>query len=203
MLDEETRLLAAIAYGESDYRTDDADEMYAIASVLVRQMTARGFDSIKSLTSKDKSFSFAVGDGNPRFNALMKATDKVIEKNVAMQSAVDAARNALAKGPDKSNGAWFWDGIDIKTNYRHHPKVKVGIKFTEPSHNIYKLQDSTRLVIKTKKIVVVDEHKKRRVITEEIGRFDHEYDSTAAWGGTIFWKLNDDFLRVTKGKEYR
>lgn len=203
MLDEETRLLAAIAYGESDYRKDEADEMYAIASVMVRQMDARGFDSIKSFTTKDKSFSFAVGDGNPRFRALMKATDKVIEKNAAMQSAIEAAKYSLAKGPDKSNGAYFWDGMDIKTNYKHHPKVKVGIKFTGSAHNIYNLPDSTRLVIKTKKTIVVDEHKKKRVITEEVGRFDHEYDSTAAYGGTIFWKLNDDYLKVTKGKEYR
>jgi hypothetical protein len=29
------------------------------------------------------------------------------------------------------------------------------------------------------------------------------YDSTAAYGGTIFWKLNPLFLKVTHGWEYK
>ena len=40
-LDAQTRLLAAMAYGESSLQ-DNPDEMMAIASVLVRQRDARG-----------------------------------------------------------------------------------------------------------------------------------------------------------------
>ncbi|WP_404654339.1 hypothetical protein [Raoultella terrigena] len=53
-----------------------------------------------------------------------------------MSNALVAARNALIDGPDLSNWAYFWDGVDIKLNYSKHFKVKHGIKFTDPIHNI-------------------------------------------------------------------
>ncbi|MGZ3337507.1 MAG: hypothetical protein ACXVBV_19475 [Isosphaeraceae bacterium] len=31
----------------------------------------------------------------------------------------------------------------------------------------------------------------------------HVYESTAAYGGTIFWKYNADFLKATGNKEYK
>lgn len=37
----------------------------------------------------------------------------------------------------------------------------------------------------------------------EIGRYDHVYDSTAAYGGAIFWKNNDDYITLSKGKAYK
>lgn len=119
-----------------------------------------------------------------------------------MSNAVRAARNAMAAdGVDYSGGAYFWDGSDIKTNYNNHFKVRHGIKFTDSSHNIYGIKESTALVIKTKttkrkvdgKIVV----KK-----EEIYRYDHIYESTAGYGGTIFWRQNPDYLRYTRSREY-
>jgi hypothetical protein len=36
-----------------------------------------------------------------------------------------------------------------------------------------------------------------------VARYDHVYDSTAAQGGTIFWKNNDDYMRITGAKEYK
>jgi len=30
----------------------------------------------------------------------------------------------------------------------------------------------------------------------------HVYESTAAYGGTIFWKYNADFLKATGNKEF-
>jgi hypothetical protein len=202
-LDAQTRLLAAMAYGESSLQ-DNTDEMMAIASVLVRQRDARGYSDMATFTRNDSTFSFVVSDGNARYSALMKAKDDKIAKTPGMQAAISAARNALAGGPDKSNGAYFWDGADIKTNYAHHFKVKQGIKITDPSHNIYNIQDSTHLVIlyKTTKI----KNKKTHQVTvkkEEVGRYDHIYDSTSAYGGTIFWKFSQDYLDVTHAKEYK
>lgn len=59
-----------------------------------------------------------------------------------MSAAVAGATNALAEAPlDDANGAYFWDGADIKTNYAHHDKVLGGVHFTDPKHNLYNIKD--------------------------------------------------------------
>lgn len=204
-LDKQTRQLASMAYGEGS-SDDDSDEMSAIASVLVRQRDARGYNDIGTFVSAEPSFSFVVSDGNKRYATLMAATEKEIEANDGMKAAVVAAKNALNGGPDKSNGAYFWDGADIESNYKHHFKVKQGIKFTDPSHNIYALKESTKLVIKYKIIktrIGKGKTKHFKIKKVEVGRYDHVYESTAAYGGTIFWTFSQDYLDVTHAKEYK
>jgi hypothetical protein len=202
-IDAQTRQLAAMAYGEASVQ-DNPDEMMALASVLKRQRDARGYSDISEFVKSDKTFSFVVSDNNVRYNLMMKATDQQIENNPGMRAAIAAARNALADGPDKSNGAWFWDGADIKTNYSNHFKVIHGIKITDPSHNIYGIKDSTDLVVKYKTIKKKDKKTgKIEVEQVEVARYDHAYDSTAGIGGTIFWKYDQHYLDVTKGSEYR
>ncbi|GJI96078.1 hypothetical protein RugamoR57_27960 [Duganella caerulea] len=202
-LSAETRLLAAITFGESSTK-DDPDEMFAIASLLVRQRDARRYKDIMHFTAREKSFAFAVSDGNDRYEDLMKASENKIDQQPGMKIAILAAVNALEGGEDKSNGAYFWDGADIKSNYKHHFKVRRGIKFAEPSHNIYGIQDSIKLEIKYKTTKVKNTSTGKVSVTRvEIGRYDHQYDSTAAYGGTIFWKFNPQFLEVTHGWEYK
>ncbi|MEY4750590.1 MAG: hypothetical protein RIQ60_2804 [Pseudomonadota bacterium] len=195
-LDEETRALAAVAYGESSVQ-DVYEEMAGIACVLVRQQKARGYPSIRTFLSKDKSFAYAAGDGNERHARLKSAREEDIEKDAGMSAAVRAARNALSGSPvDYSNGAWFWDGADIKTNYADHAKVLAGLHITDAAHNIYGIQDS----------VVAGEEWWRDAsgkATKLRGTWKYAYDSTAAHGGTIFWKYNSDYLRATGSKEYR
>lgn len=201
-LDDETRKLAAMSYGEASTK-DLKDEMYAIASVLVRQKTARGYASINAFAAEDKTFSFVASDGNIRYKKLMKATEKQVSENPGMSFAVEAARNALAEGPDLSNGAYFWDGADIKKNYSTHFKVQNGIKFSSPDDNIYGIEESTAIVVKWKTIT---KRKNGKVISKEqveMGRYDHVYDSTAAIGGTIFWKNNPDYMRLSGAKPYK
>lgn len=200
-LSSEERLLAAIAYGESSTR-DQYEEMAALASVMVRQMKARGYSTIDAFTSKDKNFSFVRTDGNARYAKLMKATEKDIEKNQGMSDAIKAARNALSGGIDYSNGAYFWDGADIKSNYKNHTKVKSGIHITDPAHNVYGISDSgkTKILYKTVK-KKVDGHVK--TVQEEVGRYSWVYESTAGVGGTIFWRYGRDWVTVTRAKEYR
>ncbi len=141
--------------------------------------------------------------GNPRYKKLTKATEAAISKDPGMAAALAAAKNALAGGKDLSNGAYFWDGADIKSNYKNHFKVKHGIKFMDPSHNIYDIKESTDLVIVNKTIV----KKKKGVVisttTVEVGGYDHIYESTAAYGSTIFWKQNAEYMEVTHAKEYK
>lgn len=201
-LDRETRQLAAMAYGEASSK-NVADEMKALASVLVRQRNARGYKDIPTFAASDPTFSFVVSDGNARYKKLMDASESAIAKDSGMTAAVEAAKNALAGGPDLSNGAYFWDGADIKTNYAGHFKVRHGIRFTDPIHNIYGIGDSTKLVVLKK--MVVKKAKGTVVSKEEIelGRYDHIYQSTAAHGGTIFWKHNPEYMQVTRAKEYK
>ncbi|MHA7680031.1 hypothetical protein [Cupriavidus sp. PET2-C1] len=200
-LNPETRLLAAIAYGESSTK-DVYEEMAALASVMLRQMKARGYSTLASFTTKEKTFSFVVSDGNERYAKLMKSSEAHIEKNAAMASAVKAAKNALSGGIDYSNGAYFWDGADIRSNYKNHFKVRHGIKFTDSDHNIYGIDESIKIVIKTK-TTKIKINGKLITKTEEVDRHDHIYDSTAAHGGTIFWKHNTDYMRTTGAKEYK
>jgi len=200
-LTSEVRLLAAIAYGESSTQ-DKYEEMAALASVMVRQIKARRYSTIDAFTSKDKNFSFVRTDGNARYAMLMKATEKGIEKSPAMSNAVKAARNAFSGGTDYSNGAYFWDGADIKSNYKNHAKVRSGIHITDPAHNIYGISDSgkTRILYKTVK-KKVDGHVK--IVQEEIGRYSWVYESSAGVGGTIFWRYGRDWATVTRAKEYK
>lgn len=201
-IDEETRLLAAMAYGEAS-AANVAEEMSALASVLVRQRDARKYASIAAFASSDPTFSFVVKDGNERYRKLLDTSEAQLAKDSGMNAAVAAARNALVGGPDLSNGAYFWDGRDIKTNYKNHFKVRNGIRFSHPAHNIYGISESTKLIILNK--TVIKKSKGKVISTEkvEVGRFDHVYVSTAAFGGTIFWKNNDQYMRVTKAKAHK
>lgn len=200
-LDPEVRLLAAMAYGEAS-SANNSDEIYAIASILKRQRDARGYTSMIKFVAGEPSYSFVVNDGNARYKKLNNATVEKIEFDAGMQVAVDAAKNALVDGHDKSNGAWFWDGADIKSNYKNHFKVKAGIRFGDSSHNIYSIPESTKLVIKYK-ITKKKINGKLVETKEEIYRYDHVYLSTAALGGTVFWKLNPDYVKFAKAKEYK
>lgn len=201
-LPDETQLLAAMAYGEASTQ-DVPEEMDALASVLVRQRNARGYKDLMTFAKSEKSFSFVVSDGNVRYKKLMKASMAEIDKDPGMTAAVAAAKDALAGGKDLSNGAYFWDGADIKSNYKHHYKVRRGIHFGDKSHNIYSIDESIALVIMTKTAV---QKKNGEVISKtevEVGRYDHVYESTAAFGGTIFWKFNPEYVRLNHAKEYK
>lgn len=199
--DSEMRLLAAIAYGESSVE-NVYEEMAAIASVMVRQMKARGYKTMSEFTSSESTFSFVVGDGNMRFSRFSKATDIEVDESPSMSLAIKAAKNAWADGVDHSNGAYFWDGADIKSRYKTHRKVKAGIHFSDPKHNIYDIKATSG---EFELSVVVKKRRRGKIVEERqvIGTYPHIYESTAAHGGTIFWKLGDVWLKLSKGKAYR
>lgn len=192
-LDEGTRKLAATAYGEGSVK-DVFEEMAAIANVLVRQQTARGYSTIAGFIAADKTFAFAAHDGSQRYAKLMKATDAEIAKSPGMADAVRAATNALsAQGIDYSNGAYFWDGADIKSNYAKHAKVRAGIHFADASHNVYGIAE---------KDVPGEAWWDPETKLKSRGKWDYKFVSTAGHGGTIFWKYNPDFVRASGNKEY-
>ncbi|WP_446915452.1 hypothetical protein, partial [Klebsiella pneumoniae] len=55
-ISDEERLLAAMAYGEAS-ASNDANELKALASVLVRQRDARGYATMKEFIDGEPSYS--------------------------------------------------------------------------------------------------------------------------------------------------
>lgn len=195
VVDDDTRLLAATAFGEASPK-NVFEEMAAIANVLVRQQLARKYTTIGSFIRGDKTFAFAAHDGNARYAALMAATQSDLQIKEDYKLAVQAARNALSANPnDYSGKGFFWDGADIKSNYENHPKVAAGIHFSDPAHNIYDIKETT---VPGEEWWRDAQGKK----TKLRGSWQYKFESTAAWGGTIFWKYSADFLKATGNKEY-
>lgn len=71
-----------------------------------------------------------------------------------------------------------------------------GIHITDPAHDIYGIEDKDVpgetwwLDAKGRK-------------TKLRGKWTYKYESTAGWGGTIFWKYNADFVKAAGNKEYK
>lgn len=173
----EEKLLAAIAYGESSVM-DNYEEMAGIAYATIRRRDAAKMPSVQTLIKKYPSFSFVVSDGNPRYRKLMCS-----DTETNFENAYNAARNAIDKGIDYANGGCFWDGYDLKTSGSKHYKYRHGFQFSNPEHNIFSVDQPSPKGKKTK-----------------MGMYDHEYDSVAAHGKTIFWILNKEFLKA-RGKK--
>jgi len=57
-------------------------------------------------------------------------------------------------------------------------------------------------VVKKEKTTKTKVNGRIEVKKEEIWRYDHIYESTAAYGGTIFWRQAPDYLKYTHSKEY-
>jgi hypothetical protein len=101
--------------------------------------------------------------------------------------AYDAAKNALAHGYDYANGGCFWDGSDLKTSGVDHAKYVAGFMYTNKSHDIFNTPEPP-----------VKKRKGRKS-----GYYDITFLSTAALGRTIFWKLDDTFLKANGAKQCR
>lgn len=98
----------------------------------------------------------------------------------SFKKAYDAANNALNYGTDYSNGGCFWDGYDLKTSGIKHDKYTNGFKYSDPSHNIFSVPEPPHIKTKGRK-----------------GSYcDTTYISTAAQGKTVFWKLDEAFLKA-------
>ncbi len=190
-----------MCYGEGSL-ANVADEMAAISAVLIRQAKARGLTVGAFLHSDEaKAFSLVLADGNARYSALSRATEEAIAKDAGMTVAINAARHALAGKSDYSAGAYFWDGADLKSNLTNHPKVLLGIRFSFKEHDIYAVGDH-KIKEKTEYWMVKDKTGKT-VRGAERGRYDCTYESTAAFGGTVFWRFTPEFLKATGNKEFK
>ncbi len=200
-LTKEEKLLAAVIYGEGS-TANMFEEMAGIAAVLIRQAKARGQAVAGFLGSEEaKTFSFVLKDGNPRYNALIKASEVDIAADAGMKAAVKSARHAMSDKQDYSGGGFFWDGLDLKTNYTKHPKVLKGIRFTKKEQDIYSVGDHK--ISEVIKYWMKLDKEGKQIQGSERGRYDCTYESTAAYGGTVFWCYTPEFLKATGNKEYK
>ncbi|BBP68931.1 hypothetical protein PHLH6_09350 [Pseudomonas sp. Seg1] len=201
LITPQVRKLAAIGYGEAS-TDNNPQEVRGICFTVTNRMRAWGLADVASLLKETgDSYIVAARGKNERYNQLMAASEADINADPNMRSAVESARDALAqRGNDPSNGAYWWDGIDIKdsTNPRHSD----GFHYGSPSHNIFGVAQ----VSKPEKITYWKQLNKKTntmVNVRERGRYNHVYRSTAAIGKTIFWTTNPEYIKATGAKEYR
>ncbi|MDB5822112.1 MAG: hypothetical protein JWR21_816 [Herminiimonas sp.] len=201
-VDPNIKRLAAVAFGEAS-TLNDPDEIAGIAFAVANRARAWGGKTVDELIKADKHYTYAVNGKNVRYENFMRANcTEDIEKDSGMRTALGAAMRAWAnRGQDPSNGAYWWDGLDFKTNYFDHPKVIDGFRFGDRRHNIFGVTEKAVDVtifwkIRNKQTGV-------EVNSSVRGRHRYVWVSTAAHGGTVFWTHDSEYLAVSGGKAYR
>jgi hypothetical protein len=201
-LDFNIKKLAAIAYGEAS-TLNDPDEIGAIAFAVANRARAWGNKTVTELIAADPNYTYAINGKNIRYERFMQTTcPSDIDKDSGMKIALQAALKAwVNEGADPSNGAYWWDGVDFKTNYYGHPKVRDGFRFGDPSHNIFGVAEKTLGVTIYWKV----RNKKTgaEVNSTVRGKYSCIWVSTAAHGKSIFWKHDPEYLATSGGKAYR
>lgn len=201
-IDRNIKRLAAIAYGEGS-TLNDVDEITAIAFAFANRARAWGGKLVDEVIAADPNYTYAIDGKNQRYEAFMK-TPSVAQLNkdfgmaIALQAASKAWRN---EGLDPSNGAFWWDGLDFKTNYSRHPKVKDGFRFSDPKHNIFDVPEKSVDVSIFWK--VRDVKTGAEIDSKLRGKYRSVWISTAAHGKTIFWTHDPEYLATSGGKKYR
>jgi hypothetical protein len=122
-VDFNIRRLAAIAYGEAS-TLNDANEIAAIAFAVANRTRAWGGKTVTELIAADPNYTYAINGKNVRYERFMGMESKAdIARDPGMNIALCAALRAWAnEGADPSNGAFWWDGVDFKTNYGGIPR---------------------------------------------------------------------------------
>lgn len=216
-VDDDLRIFIGGIYGESSV-LNIFEEMAAIAAVLLRQRNARKRKTWTEFRNDEKSFAFALSDGNPRYKIVQDAEhSEFFNPANPLSIAYDAAIHAINNGTDFSNGAFFWDGPDLATQVSKKigkANPKAGFHFTRPEHNIFGTGDYH---IEHVKFKVTGSGKKK--VKSVVAECSWAYESTAAFDGvykiktkssvkevhtgTVFWKFNEVFCKnFGSGKEY-
>lgn len=198
-IDAEVRLLAAVAYGEGS-TADVEEELAGIAHAVANRCKAWD-KTVAEIIRVDSGYTYAANGKCVRFNQLKAAGLDEINKNGGMRIAVNAARQALAgEGSDPSNGAYWWDGYDLKDKKQSNMRILRGFKYGDPSHNIFGMQPILVPVTLYWQAV----NKNGDVVNTKVrGSFDCAYVSKAAHGGTIFWRYNPDYVKASGTKEFK
>ncbi|UQS91903.1 hypothetical protein M5C90_11990 [Pseudomonas chlororaphis subsp. piscium] len=197
----QVRKLAAIGYGEASI-DNNPQEVRGIAFTVANRMRAWGAADVDSLLSKvGKGYVVATRGNNVRYNKLMAASEVAINADPDMRSAVTSARDALAnRGNDPSNGAYWWDGVDLKET--SNPRHSSGFHYGSASHNIFGITE-VKLAERITYWTQLNKKTNQLVNTRERGRYSYKYLSTAAIGRTIFWTADPDYIKATGAKDYK
>lgn len=172
----EKQLVAAIIYGEASVNST-FEEKAAIGNALIRKRNAYHLVTVNQLIKKFPNFSAAVADKNIRYSIALCA-DIAIEYpdlDLAVSNALDP------NGIDYANGGCFWDGKDLLTLGSKQQHYDWGYTFTNPNHNVYNLTPPPP-----------------KNEEDEFGFYDYTLESTAGYGGTVFWKYTKDFMKATR-----
>lgn len=174
----EERLIAAIVHAEASPNAP-YEEKAAIANALVRYSQANGYPTVNALIQGQITYSSAVNSNVELYRAVI-CSDILIE----FPEEYSAALNALdPDGIDFANGGCFWDGIDLVTKGKSQKHYKKGYKFTNPLHDVYSIGNSDP-------VGKVD----------KFGTYNYTYESTAGYGGTVFWKLTQEYMTARRNK---
>lgn len=201
-IDPNIKRLAAIAFGEGS-TSNDVNEMTAIAFAFANRARAWGGKSVDEVIVADPNYTYAIDGTNERYDSFMKTSSIAqVNKDFGMSIALQAALKAWAnEGVDPSNGAFWWDGLDFKTRYAKHPKVKDGFRFSDPKHNIFSVPEKS---VDVSVFWKVRDVKTGAEINSKLrGKYRCVWISTAAHGKTIFWIHDPEYLSTSGGKKYR
>lgn len=181
----EFQLIAAIVYGEAS-TADVFEEQAAIANALVRKRNSYinnsttppslKYPTVNELIKRYPNYSAAYVDKVERYQIALCAN-----LQVEFPQLYEAVTNALdPEGIDYANGGCYWDGKDLQTLGTKHMHYKNGYKFSNTSDDIFSLGDSAP-----------------QEQTQRGRTWYYTYESTAGYGGTVFWKLTPEFMYAT------
>jgi hypothetical protein len=175
------KAMAGILYAEADGTTSEAvNEVAGIYSVLENRAKYEGTTVKEQMTVAKGVYGASEAD---KINQADKA---------GMTEKKEAVFSGFIKGilseTDFSNGAFYWDGKDLAKGGGYNERYKPGFKFTDKSHDLFKLGDN-----------------KKPGAANGI-KWNYKYQSTGAVGKTTFSKLTDEWRDAQypgpgKGKE--
>ena len=177
-------LITAALYGEG---TENLDEMQAIGDAIMNRVEFMGTCARVEIMAKDQV------NGYNETSKAVTSNGRTSNENSKLNTARNAAiTTILGTSRGKSNGAYYWDGDDITYNSHRY----WGIHYTVPSHDIYGTGDTTGGPYQNYNR---DENNRPTTLR---GTTNYILDSTAAFGGTIFWKKSDEYIRIMQEKEF-
>lgn len=183
-------IMTAALYGETKETSYTLEEMQAIGDVIMNRA-----DIMKTSASDEIK---APGQVNGYYNndsQGVTSRGRTSNENERLNTARNATiTTMLGTSRGMSNGAYYWDGADIVYNWNTHNTE--GIHYTNSSHDIYKTGDTTGGPYINYWIYTDGRDPVLR------GTCNQKYDSTTTYGGTIFWKKSDEYIRIMQEKEF-
>ena len=189
---EDFDTIVAAVVGEAS-KKHNLEEAYAIADVIMNRANYTQETAAHIVKS-----SGIRGYNDESITRVSKNEMLNIDKGITNARA--AVIDAFIGTVDSSNGAYFWDGKDIAITDRndrlYNPHRDWGLFYTSSTHDIH----HTGNILFPDIICYYElENGKQGGFR---GKYNHIFDSTAAYGDTVFWKYNPDFMRAEGNKEY-